>query len=173
VSGDEGRLGELRRAFDSAFAAEPAALEERIDLIALRAAGRSYAVRIAEVSSVLAAGAVVPLPCEEPALLGLGAVRGTPIPVYDLAALLGDGAAKAPRWMVLSHGPDRLALAFDELEGYLRVPVADVAAAPPDPADRQASGELVRAGGSLRPVVSVASVVRRVKQRCGILAKER
>lgn len=172
MSADEGRLGEMRRAFDSAFAAEPVAPPERVDLIALRTAGRPYAVRASDVASVVATGTVVPFPCDEPALLGLGAVRGAPVPVYDLAALLGDGAAKAPRWTILSHGPERLGLAFDELEGYLRVPAADLAAAP-DPAAGQAATELVRAGSSLRPVVSVASLVRRVKQRCGIPTKER
>jgi len=173
MSADEGRVGELRRAFDSAFAAEPVAPAERVGLIALRAGARSYAVRTSDVASVVAAGAIVPLPCDDPALLGLAAVRGTPLPVYDLAALLGEGAAKAPRWMILSHGPDRLALAFDELEGYLRVPLADIVAAAPDPAAPLAAPELVRAGSSLRSVVSVASVVRRVKQRCGISTKER
>jgi chemotaxis signal transduction protein len=173
MSADEGRLAELRRAFDSAFAAEPVAPPERVDLIALRAAGRPYAVRASDVASVVATGAIVPLPCDEPALLGLGAVRGTPLPVYDLAALLGEGAARSPRWMILSHDPDRLGLAFDELEGYLRVPLADLAAAAPDAAARQAAAELVRAGSSVRPVVSVASLVRRVKQRCGHSTKER
>jgi chemotaxis signal transduction protein len=172
MSADDGRLSELRRAFDSAFASEPLAAPERVDLVALRTAGRSYAVRTSEVASVVATGTVVPLPCDEPALLGLGAIRGTPVPVYDLAALLGDGAAEAPRWTILSHGPDRLGLAFDELEGYLRVPLADLAAGAQDAAGA-AAAELVRAGSSVRPVVSVESLVRRVKQRCGISTKER
>jgi chemotaxis signal transduction protein len=174
MSADSGKLGELRRAFDSGFAAERAAPVERVDLIALRAGERSYAVRISEIGSVVPFRGVVPLPCQEPALLGLAAVRGTAMPVYDLAALVGDGAAAAPRWMLLSAGTDRVALAFDEIEEYLRLPREKlVAASERGAAATPARAEVVRDGSSLRPVVSMASVLRNLEQRFGLPTKER
>lgn len=174
MSAGSGKLGALRRAFDFGFAIERAEPVDRVDLIALRAGGRSYAVRISEIGSVVHFRGVVPLPCREPALLGLAAVRGTAIPVYDLAALVGDGAAVAPRWMLLSAGADRLGLAFDEIEEYLRLPREKlVAASERGGAGTPAGAEVVRDGSSLRPVVSMASVLRHLEQRLGLPIKER
>jgi chemotaxis signal transduction protein len=166
-------LDDLRRAFDSAFASAPAPALERVDLIALRAGARSYAVRVSDIAGVVRFGDVVPLPCGEPALLGLAAVHGMPLPVYDLAALLGDGAAQAPRWMLLSTGAERVALAFDEIEEYLRVGREHLAAAGHATAASSPSRELLREGRSLRPVVSVAAIVRELRQRLGLPMKER
>jgi chemotaxis signal transduction protein len=167
------KLDELRRAFDSGFASKRVTPEEHVDLIALRAGGRSYAVRISEVGSVVPFRSVAPLPCDEPAMLGIAAVRGTALPVYDLAALVDDGAAQAPRWMLLSGGADRVALAFDEIEEYLRLPRGQLVPASEHGATTSVVAELVRSGSSLRPVVSVASVLRRLEQRLGLPLKER
>jgi chemotaxis signal transduction protein len=169
MSAESGRIDELRRTFDSAFASEPAAPVERVDLIALRAAARSYAVRVSEIAGVVPFGGAVPLPCEEPAMLGIAAVRGTPLAVYDLAALVGDGPAKAPRWMLLSAGADRVALAFDELDGYLRIPRDQLVAAAPEHGAKATFRpvELARCGASLRPIVSVTAVVRELERRLG------
>jgi chemotaxis signal transduction protein len=170
MSGRASPVEELRRAFDATFATEPAAPVERVDLISLRAGGRTYAVRVSDVGGVLPFGVVVPYPSDERALLGLGVVRGSPVPVYDLAAMLGEGTARSPRWMLLSAGVARVALAFDELEGYLRVPREDLAGASPTDS---ATAELLRRGSSPVPVVSVASIVRRLEQRLGLDLKER
>jgi chemotaxis signal transduction protein len=170
---EPGKLDELRRAFDSGFASKRAAPAEHVDLIALRAGDRSYAVRISEVGSVVPFRSVAPLPCDEPAMLGIAAVRGTAVPVYDLAALVGDGAARAPRWMLLSGGADRVALAFDEIEAYLRLPRGQLVPASEHGATTSAVAELVRSGSSLRPVVSVASVLGLLEQRLGLPLKER
>jgi len=171
---EPGNLDELRRAFDSGFASKRAAPAEHVDLIALRAGGRSYAVRISEVGSVVPFRSIAPLPCDEPAMLGIAAVRGAAVPVYDLAALVGDGAARAPRWMLLSGGADRVALAFDEIEEYLRLPRGQlVAASEHGAAATPAVAELVRHGSSLRPVVSLASVLSKLEERLGLPLKER
>jgi purine-binding chemotaxis protein CheW len=130
MSAGSATLEALRRAFDSTFAVEPAAATERTDLVALRAGGRSFAVRVSDFAGVVPFRGVAPVPCDEPALLGLAAVRGAPLPVYDLAALLGDGYAEAPRWMRRSAGANRGALAFDEIEEYLRVSREQLVEAP-------------------------------------------
>jgi purine-binding chemotaxis protein CheW len=174
MSGAPELLETLRRAFDAAFAAEPEPPAERVNLVALRAGGRSWAVRISEVAGVAPLAGLAALPCDEPAMLGLAAIGGTPVPVYDLAALLGEGGARAPRWMLLSAGADRVALAFDELEEYLRVPREQVVAAsgPVAAGDARAT-ELVRAAGALRPVVSLDAVLKTLEARLGLSTKGR
>jgi chemotaxis signal transduction protein len=166
-------LEELRRQFDSAFAAEPAPRVERVDLVVLRVGEASYAVRVSEVAAVAPLGGVARVPCGEPAFLGIAAFRGAPVPVYDLAALLGDGAARAPRWMLLAGGEDRVALAFDELEQYLRAAREQLVAAARPGASAAEPGELLRAGASLRPVVSLASVRMELERRLGLPEKGR
>lgn len=161
-------LDALRRAFDSAFAMEPAAATERVDLVALRAGVRSFAVRVSDLAGVVPYRGVVPVPCDEPALVGIAAVRGAPLPVYDLAALLGDGSVQAPRWMLLSDGTNRVALAFDEIEEYLRVPREQlITASQRGRATPSAASELVRNGSSMRPVVSMTSLLKELEQRLG------
>jgi purine-binding chemotaxis protein CheW len=161
-------LEALRRAFDSAFAVEPAAATERVDLVAVRAGGRSFAVRVSDFAGVVPFRGVAPVPCDEPAMLGLAAVRGAPLPVYDLAALLGDGSVEAPRWMLLSAGTNRVALAFDEIEEYLRVSREQLVAAPERArVTPSAAAELVRHGSSVRPVVSMTSLLKELEQRLG------
>jgi chemotaxis signal transduction protein len=169
VSDGSAKLDELRRAFDASFAAAPPAPAERVDLIALRAGDLSCAVRMAEVGSVVPFREVAPIPCDEPAFRGVAGVRGAMLPVYDLAALMGAGAAAAPRWMLVSGGAERVALAFDEIEEYLRVGRDQIVAA----AEGAAATEAVRAGSSVRAVVSVATVLKDLGLRLGVAHKER
>ncbi len=170
MSAATGNLDELRRAFDAAFAAPVPAPAECIDLIALRAGTLSCAVRIAEVGSVVPFGGLALLPCEEPAMLGVAAVRGALVPVYDLSALAGSGRARAPRWMLVAAGADRVALAFDAIEAYLRIGREQLVH---DAAAGAAWPEVVRGADRLRPVVSVASLLENLRLRLGLAEKER
>ena len=97
-------LEALRREFDSGFATEPAARTQRVDLLALRVGGGPFAVRVSELAGVVPFHAVAPLPCDDRAMLGIAAVRGAALPVYDLATLLGREASASTRWMLLSAG---------------------------------------------------------------------
>lgn len=169
MSRTSSKVDDLRREFDAAFAAPYAAPAARVDLVALRAGTLACAVRTAEVEGVAPFRGVAPVPCGEPAFLGVAGVRGAIVPVYDLAALAGGGAARAPRWLLLSGGAEPVALAFDEMEGYLRVGRDDLVAA----AVGAAAAEAVRAGASLRPVVSLASVLKDLRRRLGVADKER
>jgi chemotaxis signal transduction protein len=171
VSARPGTVEELRRAFDSAFASEPAPPVDRVDLVALRAGDRSYAVRVSDVGAVVPLGAVAAMPCDEPAFLGIAASRGAPVAVYDLAALLGDGAVRAPRWVLLTAGADRVAFAFDEIEEYLRVPREQLVAAQPPELAAAGPSELLRAGARQRPVVSLGQLVKRLEERLGLPRK--
>ena len=111
----ESRVAELRRLFDESFAAPPqrhdAALEQ---MLAITLQGERYAIRVSEISGLaLPKGKVLPVPSSVPELLGLTGVRGTVVPVFSLALLLGLGQSASasaedtelgePRWLVFSR----------------------------------------------------------------------
>jgi len=168
---------ELRRAFDHAFAAAASSTSSSatLDYLAVAVAGDAYAVRTTDVSGLFADRAVVPLPSSPPELLGMAGFRGVLTPVYDLAALLGyppagTGPNGGPRWLIGAAGPVPLALAFDRLDGYLRVSPEAVsavgAAATEQPAPRvQHVRGIVRAEGVVRPIVDLPSLVAALRQR--------
>jgi chemotaxis signal transduction protein len=121
------RLARLRADFDRSFA-EPLRRhdEEHDELLAIRAGGRPYALRLSQTSGLHPDRPVTPLPGRLAALLGVAGFSGAIVPVYDLAALLGHPVAQQPRWLVLAAGAPPLALAFHELDGHLQVPADSI-----------------------------------------------
>ncbi|MCB9727052.1 MAG: chemotaxis protein CheW [Deltaproteobacteria bacterium] len=120
----------LRRAFDASFA-EPATRGEvaSVDLLLLRAGARRYAVRLRDVAEIAARRPVVPVPSSAPHLLGLAGLRGTLLPVFDLAGLLGEPASSStPGWLLVCERADPIALAVRDLEGHVRLPSASIRA---------------------------------------------
>jgi purine-binding chemotaxis protein CheW len=116
------RMAQLRTAFDSSFA-EPVQPHDEIhvELLAVRAGGRPYALRLSQTSGVYPDRPITALPGPLPSLLGVAGFGGGILPVYDLAALLGHPAGDRPRWLVLAAGTPPLAFAFGELDGHFRV----------------------------------------------------
>lgn len=159
----------LRREFDASFARTPAAEAEAAeDLLALRVAGAPYAIRVREIRGVAAARKVVPLPTRLPELLGLTGMRGELIPVYSLAALLGYARdAGPPRWLAFGGGRGLVALAFDAVDGHLRVSPSDLHAAAETGPGRAHVPEIVRIGAEARPLIRVSSVLEDLSQRIG------
>lgn len=169
-----GRAAELRREFDASFAAAPA--EHRgatEDLLALSAGGSPCAVRLSEVSGLHAGCPVTSLPCPVPGLLGIAGIGGSLVPVYDLGVLLGGTASGRSRWMLVAAG-SVVALAFDVLEGHLRVPREAVGSADRADPRRAHSREVLRTEGRLRPILQLSSVVREIEvgDRRGASRKE-
>jgi chemotaxis signal transduction protein len=162
---------ELRLAFDSSFAKEPAAPLEHVDLLGVIVAGRPHALRVTEIAAVVPAGEVVALPGEAPGLLGVAAVRGLLVTVYHLGVLLGAGSGEPPRWMVLSAGRDKVGFAFEDLEGFLQVPRGDVTESGPEPGTSGVR-EVARVGGALRPVASIPALLRQLGDRLGVHREE-
>jgi chemotaxis signal transduction protein len=123
------RIAELRADFDRSFA-QPARLHdgERIELLAIRAGDRPYAMRLSQTSRILPDRAVTALPGPLSALLGVAGFGGTIVPVYDLAVLLGRAIPDRPRWLVLAAGSPALALAFHQLDGHVQVPAESIIA---------------------------------------------
>ena len=163
---------DLGQAFDAAFAAPPRRPDpDPLDLLAIRLGQAPYAIRLSEISGLATRRKVVPLPCRTPELLGLAGIRGSLVPVYGLAALLGEESAhEGNRWLLLCGTREPVALAFADLEGYLRVPRSDLL--PADPARPQVH-EVVR-GPTVHAVVSIPAVMETIHERVGPApAKER
>lgn len=158
------RLAEFRRTFDETFAAPPpSGKEEGEDFLCCRVRGDGYALRVRELAAVSPAGRVIPLPSKTPELLGVAGHRGTLVPVYSLAALLGYGPGReSPRWLALVGDRDPLALALGELEGFRRVPRGDLQLPGREPGKH--IDQLARIGSTVRAILKVASLVAVVKR---------
>jgi purine-binding chemotaxis protein CheW len=115
---------ELRRAFDDSFALPPPELraEGRQALLIVRLSLGHYALRVAELCAVAKLGAVTALPSRVPGLLGLTGFRGGAVPVYAMAALLGQtSGARTAAWMAIAGKDEPVAIAFDAIERYVDV----------------------------------------------------
>jgi purine-binding chemotaxis protein CheW len=157
------RLRLLRSSFDRSFS-EPlaeaiGALEE---LLLIRIGADPYVLRLSEVGALAADRTITPLPSLNPESLGVAGLRGSIVAVYDLAALLGQPALQAPRWLALAKG-SRTAFAFSAFEGQLRVDPRELSAASQrsHPALR---GLLERAQGSC-PLIDLPSLVVSIEAR--------
>jgi hypothetical protein len=113
---------ELRAAFDRAFAEPPPPAVEHADVLAIRAGGAAHALPQRQLAALRTDLQIVGLPSRARAFLGVAVVHGTILPVWDLGLLVGAGPVRAPRWCAIVRG-ESAALAFDHLDGYLRVAV--------------------------------------------------
>jgi len=148
------RVASLRADFDRSFT-EPARRQdvEHVGLLAVRAGGRPYALRLSQASGLHPDRPVTPLPGPLGALLGVAGFTGAIVPVYDLAALLGHPWPDRPRWLVRVIGGPPLALAFHQLDGHVRVPL-DAIVTETGPARGCLRGMVSLAGGD-RPIVDL------------------
>lgn len=115
------RAIELRRAFDRSFA-EPIRNDTTLQeaLLAIRVGAQSCALRLSEITGLIADKKITPVPGSSAALRGIAGFRGTILPVYDLQILLGHAGSKTPRWLVIAAAAP-VALAFEGFERQLRV----------------------------------------------------
>jgi chemotaxis signal transduction protein len=157
------RALELRREFDAAFAAPPAATRRAtIDLLDIALAGHPCALRADEIAGIHLDLVVTPIPGPLSELAGVTALRGALLPVYDLGLVFGAGAC-AGRWIVLDAART-VGFAFTEFHGHLRIDAADLAAH--DGGEASALAPYVaRVGTAARPVLSIPSLVDTVRQR--------
>jgi chemotaxis signal transduction protein len=159
----ETQLEILQRDFDASFA-RPVALGATTleQLLAIRVGSDAYALRLAEVGALEADRAITPLPSHNAELLGVAGLRGVIVAVYDLASLLGQQRAEAPRWLCLAQG-SRVAFAFGAFEGQLRV--EHTRSSPVEQRSHPALSALVRSGDISRPVVDLPSLVLGLEAR--------
>jgi purine-binding chemotaxis protein CheW len=161
MTGTSSRVAELRRDFDDSFAAPPAAdMAAKVSLLAIRLAGKGFAIRLAEIAGLFADKKITRVPGASASMLGIAGFRGAIVPVYDLQCLLGEPAAKAARWLVHAAAAP-VAFAFDVFEGQLRVPPDAIK--PPDSEVRDGLTEdFVQADAMLRPIIALARVLEAI-----------
>jgi chemotaxis signal transduction protein len=164
------RLVEIRHAFDSTFAQPPAPPgAELVGLLAVRASDVGYAVRLSAVAGLFTDRPVTYLPGAPPGLLGVAGFRGAVVAVYHLGALLGHPATGTPRWLVLDAGSPAVALAFDGVEGLVRVPAQSIARAVDEPGSsvtaRGYAREMVAMARGPRPVVDLVALRAAIERR--------
>ena len=158
------RVQAWRDAFDQSFVRAPVDDAATLhDYLAIQAGGGRYALRLGEVAGLQALRILTPCPSRHPELLGLSSFRGTVLPVYDLRVLLGTGTPRQrPAWWIAARaGP--LGLAFDVFERHLRLPADAIAQAGVADA-RLLAQEALRDGEQLRPVVSIPSILERIRE---------
>lgn len=157
---------ELRRAFDGAFAAtRESVAETREDLLAIRVGGDGYALPLVGITGIFTGRQVTPLPGAAAALLGLAGFRGTLVPVYDLGQILGYAVEGTARWLVLAASDPPVALAFERLDGHLRLPRSAFAASAGTEA--RPVREVARTGDGALPVIHLPSLIDAITARSG------
>jgi len=155
-NGVAARIERLRADFDRSFAEPVRSHEgEHVELLAIRAGGRPYALRLSQTSGLHPDRPVTPLPGPLPALLGLAGFAGTVVPVYDLAALLGHPADSRPRWLVLAAGTPPLGLAFHDVDGHVRVAAGAIVGEAPGGARLGCVRGMVVLDDGSRPIVDL------------------
>ncbi|MBI5684196.1 MAG: chemotaxis protein CheW [Verrucomicrobia bacterium] len=130
-----------------------------IEFALIVAGGQRYAIRIRELAGLEVNRKIAPVPAAMRGLLGLSAVQGQLVPVFDLAALLGAGArASTPRWMALHRGKELVGLAFDEFEGSRRVAAQAVHELASAPEQARMSRQAIRVDSALIHVLEISSL---------------
>ena len=104
---------------------------------------------------MLACPEVLPLPGMRAGALGVCAVRGSLVGAYDTGALLGHPrVAERPAWLLLA-GDGTVALAFDRVDGRVRVSAAELAA--------RAGKHVVDSAGIARAIVDVQQILASIQ----------
>lgn len=132
--------------------------DEAVRCLLVRAGDRLCALPLSRVRRVVRALAVTPLPGSAPELLGLAEFGGEPLPILDLARLVGaepDPAAVVPVTVVVLAGRDGEA----ELAGLAADDAADITEVPAATADAGWTREAL-AGDQPVTVIDLASLGR-------------
>jgi chemotaxis signal transduction protein len=118
----------MREEFDSHFE-HPRRQEssKAVEFLVLRTGGHRVALRVTEIAGLYRCPKVTRFPNEGPAVVGLIALQGSMVVVYDAAVLLHVAVSPgATGWIVLLRGDRTCALLFESPEGYQRVPEENI-----------------------------------------------
>ncbi len=163
------RVAELRRTFDQARAVPSSSAGDiqAESLLAIRVSRDAYAIRVSEISGLATDRKIVAFPSLIPELLGVAGIRGSLVPVYSLAGLLGYGGETGQvRWLVLCGTEEPFALAFNDFEGYLQMPRTLLHQAEQKDVTRTHVTHVARATDMVRAVVSIPLLRETIQERC-------
>ena len=165
----ENKAAKLRQAFDLSFALPPPPASQEVeDLLTIRVAGDSYAIRLCDIAGMVTGCKVVAVPAAAIDLLGLAGIRGDIVPVFGLASILGySQPLESPRWMILCGADESIALAFSDFEGYLRIPKSCLYADENLRATRQYVSQAASTNAVLRSVISIPLILANIRNRIG------
>lgn len=157
------RLAELRGAFDAAFSRQATVhVRKTISVLAVRAAGTSFAVRVGDLAGVQPTPRIVGAVVWPDEMLGIAGVRGRVVPVYSLGRMLGRAERDDARWLLVVGREEPIALAISDVEGLREAP-ADAFVPLADATEHVR--EIVTVRELSLPVVDAASIAQRVLRR--------
>jgi chemotaxis signal transduction protein len=160
------RLDTTRRPDSSAPRAPLPEEVECIDLLAVRIGSEPYALRLSDLCGVFPRREILALPSPVPELLGLTALRGAIVPIYDLGMLLGYPAGEVRSMEAFVLAADHaVGFAFERVDGELRAPLAHVFPADPIVGLRNPLQETLRTAEFRRPIVRIATLLGSVRRR--------
>ena len=163
------KVAELRSVFDRERAAPSSSRTElqTESLLAIRVFRDAYVIRVSEISGLSTDRKIVAFPSPIPELLGVASVRGTLVPVYSLAGLLGYGAETGQvRWLVLCGTEEPFALAISDFEGYMRMPRTQLHQIEQKDVARTHVTDVARTTDVVRAVVSIPLLRETIQERC-------
>lgn len=161
-------LREMREDFDRAFAVAASRSDRDSEaLILVRISGESFAVRAKDATGLVRRTVITPVPTRIPALLGITAVRGELLPVYDTAALLGLQAAAGERsWLLIAGRETPVGFTFDELEGRLEIDPDRLYEADPTAAGKHLRG-MARIAAAHLAIVDIPGLIEEIRGLVG------
>jgi purine-binding chemotaxis protein CheW len=156
------RAEDLAAAFDRSFAeARAPAGAATDDFLAIHVGGVPHALHLVDIAGLHHWRQPAWLPGPVAELSGIVSLRGTLMPVYDLAALLGYAAVAVPRWMAVAAAAP-VAFAVESFDGHFRVARDAV-----DSSNDDTSGQIhqvVRTTSGPRSVIHLDTLVASVRR---------
>jgi len=161
------RAEDMRHIFDRGFAeVRHVDARDTCDCLSVEIAGDPYMLRLSQIVGFVANKKVTRLPGGMPELNGIAGFRGVVMPIYDLAALLDYPPTRSTRWTVIA-ADEPVGLGFDGFNGHFRFATDEIV--PREGADEaDPLGHVVRSGRLALPVVSIPSIVARIRQRAAV-----
>lgn len=159
-----GKAARLRETFDRGFAEPPrTANGEHEDVLAIRIAGRPFALRARQLATIVKDKKIVPFPSTSSGLIGMAGVRAAIVPVYSLAALLGfsSNGDAGLKWLAMAGTP-AVGLAFEELVSFERIEKDDSGHGRNTTADAGFVHRVALIGGTVHGIIDVQAVVEHI-----------